>query len=287
MTLSFFRLRSLLVALFLVVATPWSMADSYEAEAEGESLLTDTISKYPDVDYRLKSFNAQLIQLQKQLTADPHGDKLPAMETRLQMVDISYNAYSQSEQATIAEDPVLALDVTLYQQTRQQLTDTLAQRHQYIDGMEAIRQAVAFMEEHKEDYDRLDRSAFKLSLTPKTATLLQKLKAKEQVLFGQVQSHFDAAQQAAQACPELNEQLEAALDGYTDLKVYSERIQTAEYKPLVTRLKDYLISFAAVAILLMFVSMLVNMIKAFKQQREAARKYQEMLNKQNDDTPSI
>ena len=59
------------------------------------------------------------------------------------------------------------------------------------------------------------------------------------------------------------------------------------YKPLIERVKDYLLGFAAVAVLMMFVSMLQNKIAAAKQMKESARQMRDALKKNNDDMPCI
>ena len=50
-----------------------------------------------------------------------------------------------------------------------------------------------------------------------------------------------------------------------------------QYKPLIARIKDYLLGLAAVAVLLLFVSMVKTKIKAAKDARENMKKYQETL----------
>ena len=57
----------------------------------------------------------------------------------------------------------------------------------------------------------------------------------------------------------------------------SKKIQETAYKPFIQRIKDYLIGFACVAILLLFVNMITTKLKALKVAREQAKKYKEMM----------
>ena len=67
----------------------------------------------------------------------------------------------------------------------------------------------------------------------------------------------------------------------------SEKIQALEYKPLLERIKDYLYSLAAVAMILLFLNMVQAKIKALKQARENAKKLREMMNNEESDYPTI
>ena len=53
------------------------------------------------------------------------------------------------------------------------------------------------------------------------------------------------------------------------------------------RIKDYLYSFAAVAILLMFVNMIYSKIQAYKQMRKSAEEYKKMLQRNENEFPTI
>ena len=71
------------------------------------------------------------------------------------------------------------------------------------------------------------------------------------------------------------------------LKEKSEAIQAAAYQSPIERVKDYVMTFAGVAIILMFLSMVQTKIKALKAARENAKQYQEMLQKNNPEIPTI
>jgi hypothetical protein len=67
------------------------------------------------------------------------------------------------------------------------------------------------------------------------------------------------------------------------MKSVSEKVQTLEYKPLFQRVKDYIMGLAAVAIILLFVSMMLTKYKAYKDKVANLKKVNEMMNKQGKD----
>ena len=68
------------------------------------------------------------------------------------------------------------------------------------------------------------------------------------------------------------------------MKSVSEKVQALEYKPIIQRVKDYLIGLAAVAIILLFLSMLRNKYKAYKDKLASVKKMEEMMKKQGKGT---
>jgi hypothetical protein len=74
---------------------------------------------------------------------------------------------------------------------------------------------------------------------------------------------------------------------YIELKALSDSIQAAEYKPFIERIKDYLLSFAAVAIILMFVNMVQAKIQAYKQLKKSTEDYIKAVRGGDDEIPSI
>ena len=81
--------------------------------------------------------------------------------------------------------------------------------------------------------------------------------------------------------------MQALTEQYISLKTQSAQIQETVYKPFIERAKDYLLGMAAVAIVLMFVNAVVTKLKMLQQARENAKKYQDMLNQNNQDYPTI
>ena len=77
-------------------------------------------------------------------------------------------------------------------------------------------------------------------------------------------------------------------DKYANLQVISKKIQGMEYKPLIQRIKDYLIGLACVAILVLLLHLAVSKLQAVRKARKALAQYQNMLNKNGGgDYPTI
>ena len=129
--------------------------------------------------------------------------------------------------------------------------------------------------------------AVEYSLLKQTATLLEKLKAKEELSYNDVTARYEDAKTISEEFPALKKRMEKVEEQYIEIKGFSEKIKAAEYKPFLQRIKDYLYSFAAVAMLLMFANMVQAKIQAFKQMRKSAKEYQELLKKNEEDIPSI
>ncbi|MCR5517586.1 MAG: hypothetical protein K6F17_03345, partial [Lachnospiraceae bacterium] len=106
------------------------------------------------------------------------------------------------------------------------------------------------------------------------------LKTQEQVIFADIEANYQKAREAASVDPSLEKDMKDLDECYYDLKNMSTAIQAAVYKPLIQRIKDKLLIAAAMAILLMFVSMVTSKIQAIKKAREMAKKLKSQF--QND-----
>ena len=138
----------------------------------------------------------------------------------------------------------------------------------------------------QEDIDALNGEIS--TLKTRLADLTEKEKQKEQLIFASVQEKFDAAKQAEGYRLVSRARMETLEDAYAALKNKSDAIQEMTYKPLIQRIKDYLLGLAAVAVLLMFLSMLRARIKAIKDAREAMKKYKDALKLNgSDEYPTI
>ena len=157
-----------------------------------------------------------------------------------------------------------------------------------LQSLKDFSEARSYMVGLDSTYNRLGKEAFQLSLLSKTAPLLERQKQKEQLLFATVQEKFDKAKVACQLNLVPDNRMDELENSYALLKSKSDAIQAMQYKPLLQRIKDYLMGLAAVAVLLMFVSMIRSRVKAAKEMRENMKKYNDSL-KQNekDDYPTI
>ena len=187
----------------------------------------------------------------------------------------------------IAQSEVLLEFVAQFQGAQQTATEAMERQQQVVEAIahfeEAERQFPAF----EKRYEELEQEAVSYSLIAKTANLLAQVKGKEQLLFQEVDKHFMAAKESVELAPALAEACAQLETRYLALKEKSETIQAAAYKTPIERIKDYVLTFAGVAIILMFLSMVQAKIKAFKTAREQAKQYQEMLQKNNPEIPTI
>jgi hypothetical protein len=74
---------------------------------------------------------------------------------------------------------------------------------------------------------------------------------------------------------------------YIELKVVSGKIQEAAFKPFLERVKDWLISLAAVAIVLMFANLVITRIKTAQKAMAMAKKMKNMMGGGMQDYPTI
>ena len=214
--------------------------------------------------------------------------RIKTTENSRRSLEIRWNNYYPSQQWAIALDEDLMASVENFEMMKQDATDSLEIRKQMYQSLQAFLDAQSLIASLDSTYNTIGKRAFELSLTQKTAPLLEKEKQKEQLVFAQVQEKFDAAKQAEDFHLVSRERMETLEDSYAALKNKSDAIQQMTYKPLIQRIKDYLMALAAVAVLLMFINMVRARIKSIKDAREAMKKYKETLKLNGtDDYPTI
>lgn len=211
--------------------------------------------------------------------------KLPSLERNLEAVNFRWEAYLETEQLVIVGDERLMNDMSRYQSLYLAVTDSLANRRVTLVAMADFKTAETYISSVVPEYQNIYDKALKLSLVKQTAAQLAKLKVEEQVLFQKVQQAYQKAQGAAAVAPSLSKKEKALEDQMSDLVMKSEKIQAMEFKPWLDRIKDYLMSLAAVAMILMFISTVKSKWAAIKAQKDAAQKYKDALN--NDEYPTI
>lgn len=150
-----------------------------------------------------------------------------------------------------------------------------------------ILQMQKFFQAQDSAYAKLYKTAVEYSLIKALAAELEKVKGKEQLVFAEIQSHYDIAKNLSEEFKNLLPRFQPIEEKYIELKNISDKIQALEYKPWLQRIKDYLYSLAAVAMILLFLNMLQAKLKALKQARENAKKLREMMDKDNNDYPTI
>lgn len=207
---------------------------------------------------------------------------------KLSLLQTRWTTYYQAKQSIIADNDSLLNLVTEYQMKQQGLSDSLDIYKTEAENVLQFNKDVAFIKSQQEEYAKMVSQAEELALIEKTAPLLEKLKSKEQVLIAEIDQRYQAANGIAQNNPSLKKSMEELTEIYLDIKSNSEKIQAAEFKPFFQRIKDYLLGFAAVAIILMFFNVVQSKLGAIKKLREQQKKMKELFPQNNDpNTPTI
>ena len=214
--------------------------------------------------------------------------RLRSLEKSLKSMNVRWDNYYPLKQAAISQDEALMTSVERFVLMQQEASDSLDVRKQMLQSLKDFSQARIYMAGLDSTYNSMGKQAFQLSLTSKTAPMLEKLKKKEALLFTGVQERFDKAREAGRFHLVSDKSMDQLENSYASLKSKSDAIQAMQYQPLIQRIKDYLMGFAAVAVLLMFFSMMKAKIKAAKEMLENAKKYKDMLKRNGkDDYPTI
>lgn len=213
--------------------------------------------------------------------------QLEKADKEMAAIDNKWNVFTQAYQLDIASDEKLLDLTTKYQEDKQQLTDTIQSLRQRLESFEAFLTAEKYIKGQQEPYHKWLEEARQYSQLEKLAPMLEKLKVKEQLAVAELDKNYETARAAAQTYAQLQDRMKKVEENYIELKSISETIQAAEYKPLIERIKDYLLSFAAVAIILMFINMVHAKIQSYKQLRKSAEEYKKAMMGNDEDIPSI
>lgn len=216
------------------------------------------------------------------------NDDLKQNERKLKSFDLRWNIFYQTVQQEVAADEELVGMVDDLNLLKINVEDSIESRKNILKAVTDYTNAEKFLADQDTIYKQLGKKAMQLSLTSKTAPQLENLKVREQILFTDIQNHYDAARQGAQLFKVSPQELESLDNKFANLKNKSSKIQEITYKPFIQRIKDYLIGLAAVAIIIMFVNMVASKIKAAKKMKENMQKYKDSLNKNDQsDIPTI
>ena len=266
------------------VALILCLAGVFGALAQDAAVQSDPFEAL-EVRGRLSLFTEEIETLLANVSSA--GQKqLKKSEKSLKAVDNKWNVYSNAHQDIIASEESLMEEVVKYQESKQVLTDSIQSMLHKLDSYDRFQENEKFLVLQVEPYNELYNDAVQYSLIKQTASLLEKLKTKEGLLFGDITNRYEESKTISEEFPALKKRMEKVEENYIEVKALSEKIQAAEYKPFLTRIKDYLYSLAAVAMLLMFANMVQAKIQAFKQVRKSAEEYKELLEK-TEDIPSI
>ncbi len=211
---------------------------------------------------------------------------LKELERKLQALNVKWNTYTAIQQITIAGSEYLMEDISRYNILYMSASDSIASQKVRLEAVNSFAEAEKQIKEYIPVYEKILSDASKLSLVQQTSSQLERLKAGEQLTLAEVQAIYEKARHSAELNAALQERMNAVEEDFITIRNCSEKIQAAEFKPFITRIKDYILTLAGVAVIVMFISMMKSKIEAAKAARESAKKYKDMLG-QNDEYPTI
>ncbi len=214
-------------------------------------------------------------------------DEIEEANKKLNALNAKWNVYYQAKQGNIADNDSLMEIATKFQQIAQEMKDTIAASKKHLQLIADFNKADKFIASQLSIYQQLYKQAEELSLTSATASKLEALKAKEQLMISDIDKSFETAKNAAAQNSSLKNRLNQINNNYVKIKEFSDKIKAAEYKPLFTRIKDYLFGLAAVTIVLMFANMMQTKIQAAKQAKETAKRMEKYRQMNDDEYPTI
>lgn len=247
------------------------------AEIENEERLTK----------ELKLFGKDLKKIQQMQDKARKLTDIENIENELIHYDLNFETFLQTDGKNIQNSRNLTAALLELKAAREAFSQSLEKKKQSIAGIETFSKAEAFISAQDTVYVALYKEARKYSLTSKTGKFLAKVKSREAILTAKVEQSYSTAFAAAESIPELKERLGRLEEEYAEMMSLSEKIQSAQYKPFIQRIKDYLMSFAAIAVILMFFSMLQTRIATARQMRANMKKMKETLKKEDDNIPTL
>ena len=252
-----------------------------------------------EIKSRLSQFSDDFQQLQMagSMSLDPDAKlginknfvsvlegRMNTYNQRYNSLDVMWTTYTQAQQMDIANDEDLMTMVANIEAKKQSVKDTLDAKAGMVKAVSDFVKADQFIMSQVNVYKKLYKRAFKLSLLKKLAPQLEKAKAREQLVFEKLQASYNSAKAATELVPSLQPRMNVLDEQFVVMKSVSEKVQALEYKPLFQRVKDYIMGLAAVAIILLFVSMMITKYKAYKDKVANLKKVNEIMNKQGKDT---
>lgn len=280
---------SLTLSAQTVVQTPEEELANQQYEAEVESRMLDFKE---ELDQLFMAANVQGRISESNIESGAYTrilkQKLQLVSDRLVSIDYRWNTFTQSEQAVIANSEQLMELMAQTELLKQSISDTVEAQKNKCAAIDDFIAAERLILPQDSVYKVLYKKAFNFSLVQKLAPQLEKLKAEEQAHFQRLQKSFDDSKAAAELVPQLENRATALNEQFFKIKALSEKIQAMEYKPLVQRVKDYLLEIACVSVILMFFTMIGSKLKAAKKAREMVKKQKALFDRTNGtDYPTI
>ena len=292
------------IVLMAVFACLTGFVQAQEIEQPVGTMPTQTLSPEAEamqleIASRLIQFSDELNQLlavgKVNLTVDSEmgisQSVISAMEKRMQslnqtynQIDVKWNTYYQAQQMDIANSEDLMNMVARIEELKQTVKDTLDSKTQVVEAVANFAAADQFIISQVSVYKNIYSKAYKLSLIKQLAPKLEKVKAKEQLLFTELQNNYNQAKAACEIVPSLSKRMETLDEQYVIMKSVSEKVQTLEFKPFIQRVKDYVLGLAGVAVILLFLNGMMTKYKSYREKVASMKKYNDMMKNNGKET---
>ena len=292
------------IVLMAVFACLTGFVQAQEIEQPVGTMPTQTLSPEAEamqleIASRLIQFSDELNQLlavgKVNLTVDSEmgisQSIISAMEKRMQslnqtynQIDVKWNTYYQAQQMDIANSEDLMNMVARIEELKQTVKDTLDSKTQVVEAVANFAAADQFIISQVSVYKNIYSKAYKLSLIKQLAPKLEKVKAKEQLLFTELQNNYNQAKAACEIVPSLSKRMETLDEQYVIMKSVSEKVQALEFKPFIQRVKDYVLGLACVAVILLFLNGMMTKYKSYREKVASMKKYNDMMKNNGKET---
>lgn len=274
----------IIVLALLLPSLPMEAQGSAQALDPNSAVSTQDLG---DMMSEIDNYIQQVSNLLHLVNTTKKAKTLANYSRDLNGIETQWQYVSQSMQDAIAQYPDLLTLAQQYQTLFDETKQAIENQKTVIEASADYKSAKKIILSNQNNYKQWDAQAKQLTLTPKTAPLLERLKAEEAVKFQEIDAAYQKAQAAVEKNNSLSKDMEQLKEKYIDMKMISENIQAAKYVPFIDRIKDYLMSIAGVAIIIMFISVMSSKLQALKAAREQAMKFKEMLEQNNQDIPTI
>lgn len=229
----------------------------------------------------MTDYITRLAEVQDRISISKRSD-MADLQNIVSSIDVQWQAYTQIAQVDITASPTLMELLSQYKVILAATNDSLAAQMGRMEAEDTYNRSLAFLTDCKTQYASMVSQAQQYALVPQTQAQLADVKAREALLFAQVTDNYQRAVAASQLSSVVSKKMPALEKVYIELSRQSDIVKTTVYKSWIERIKDYVLTFAGVAIILIFFNFVASKIKAAKQARDMAKKYGDMLNTNND-----
>lgn len=239
-----------------------------------------------ELEHRMNGFVSDVAMLGDNLE-NASKTQLDRTSRSLNLFDIKWSEFLQGNYETIVADNGLIAIMDEFEETRTAVGNAIELRKAQIEKTTQFIKSEQLVSSQLDQYRDLKDKAFKLSLVKQGADALEKLKAKEQLDLADIRNAYQTAKDAAEINPRLKGRMDSLQGMFVEIQTMSDEIQKMEFKPLMTRIKDYLMSIAAVSVIMMFFVFLGTYVKSIKSAKDSAEQMKQLLNKGENEPPEI